>query len=169
MANIFDKIKGAVLGPEYEEDIMEEEYVERKPLPTIRQQATQPAQVSVTPTYQRTTPMRKTSGSKVVNINTNIQMEVVVTSPQNLEEARDVCDEIKEKKTVVVNLENVEHDIAQRISDFLCGACYALDGSVQLVSDGIIIIGPVNVELTGQFKEELQANGIKLPYTQMWK
>ena len=96
-------------------------------------------------------------------------MEVVVTAPNNLEEAGEVCDYRKEKKTVIVNLENIEHEIAQRISDFLCGACYALDGSIQLISDDIFIIGPVNVDITGQFKEELKANGIKLPYTSMWR
>ena len=161
MANILNRLRGAMLGESYEEDYdydyEDDERIEEEP--KVRNIDT--AKMS----YSR----KSNAGSKIVNIHTNVQMEVVVTAPNNLEEAGEVCDYLKEKKTVIVNLENIEHEIAQRISDFLCGACYALDGSIQLISDDIFIIGPVNVDITGQFKEELKANGIKLPYTSMWR
>ncbi len=159
MASILNKLKGAMLGDAYDEDdydeYEEEEIIEEEP--KVRN-------IDVARQYSK-----RTGSSKVVNIHTNVQMEVVVTTPENLEEAGEVCDYLKSKKTVVVNLESIEHETAQRISDFLCGACYALDGSIQLISDDIFIIGPVNVEISGQFKEELKANGIKLPYTSTWR
>ena len=161
MANLLNRLRGAMLGESYEDDYdydyEDDERIEEEP----KVRNIDAAKTS----YSR----KSNTGSKIVNIHTNVQMEVVVTAPNNLEEAGEVCDYLKEKKTVIVNLENIEHEIAQRISDFLCGACYALDGSIQLISDDIFIIGPVNVDITGQFKEELKANGIKLPYTSMWR
>lgn len=160
MASLLNKLKNTMLGAYDEEEdydgyYEEEESVEEEP--------------KVRSTESTKSYSRRSGSSKVVNMHANVQMEVVVTAPNNLEEAGEVCDYLKEKKTVIINLENIEHEIAQRISDFLCGACYALDGSIQLISDDIFIIGPVNVDITGQFKEELQANGIKLPYTSMWR
>ncbi len=161
MANILNKLRGAMLGEAYEDDDYEYEYEDEE----RDEEDSKVRNIESARNYSR----RNNNGSKVVNIHTNVQMEVVVTMPNNLEEAGEVCDYLKSKKTVIVNLESIEHEIAQRISDFLCGACYALDGSIQLISDDIFIIGPVNVDITGQFKEELKANGIKLPYTSMWR
>ena len=163
MANFWDKFKNRFLGEdEYDEyDEYEDEYEEYydepiKEIPPIRPSL-------------RTTSNKKTN-SKVVNINTNIQMEVVVTAPVSVEEASEVCDSLKSRKTIVVNLEDVEHKTAQRITDFLCGACYALDGSIQMISNGIFIIGPMNVDISGQFKEDLKAvSGIKFPSSTLWK
>ncbi|WP_105619616.1 cell division protein SepF [Vallitalea okinawensis] len=104
--------------------------------------------------------------SKIVNIHTNIQMEVVVTNPATFEEAKEICRHIVEKKPVVINLENVDHAIAQRITDFVCGACYALTGNIQRVTNNIYIIAPDNVDFAGDIdiKEELETNGIILPW-----
>lgn len=104
--------------------------------------------------------------SKVVNIHTNIQMEVVVTNPATFEEAKEICNNIKDKKPVVINLENIDHAIAQRITDFVCGACYALNGNIQRVTNKIYIIAPENVDFAGDIdiKEELETNGIILPW-----
>lgn len=108
--------------------------------------------------------MSKRPPQKIVNIQTNVQMSIAMASPKSLEEAGEVCDDLKEQKTVIVNLEDVEHEVAQRITDFLCGACYALGGSIRLISDDILLIGPIDVELTGDFKEKLRASGIKFNY-----
>ncbi len=161
MANLLNKLRGAMLGESYDDEEYEYDYEDEE----RAEEESNVRSIDSARSYSR----RNNNGSKVVNIHTNVQMEVVVTAPGNLEEAGEVCDYLKAKKTVIVNLENIEHEAAQRISDFLCGACYALDGSIQLISDDIFIIGPVNVDITGQFKEELKANGIKLPYTSMWR
>lgn len=163
MAGLLNKLKDAMLGESYEE--YDEEYDYDTDVEERVDEDSKVRNIESARGYSR----KNNNGSKIVNIHTNVQMEVVVTRPSNLEEAGEVCDYFKEKKTVIVNLENVEYEVAQRISDFLCGACYALDGSIQKISDEIFIIGPINVDITGQFKEDLKASGINLPYTTMWR
>lgn len=109
--------------------------------------------------------LRSHSGnSKIVNIHTNIKMEVVVTDPESYEEAQEICDHIKSKKPVVINLENLDRQTAQRTMDFLSGACYALNGDIQRVANNIFIIAPENVDIANSFKEELKTKGIILPW-----
>ena len=103
--------------------------------------------------------------AKVMNINTNVNMQVLVATPKSMEEAGELCAQLKQKKTIIVNLENVEHDTAQRISDFLCGASYALDGTIQLISGEIFVICPIDVEISSQLKEDLRTNAIQLTYS----
>lgn len=172
MANILEKLKNMVMGDNYDdEDEYDDEYddLDYEEEPVKQRSNVSPIRQSYINPSVSSTSRRSGMHSKVVSINTNVNMQVVVATPENLEEAAEVCEDLKDKKTVVVNLETVEHETAQRITDFLCGASYALDGSIQLVSNEIFIIGPVNVDITGQFKEELKASGIKLPYTSLWK
>lgn len=99
--------------------------------------------------------------SKVVNLNANVQMEVVVSSPETMEEAKEIAQHMKEKKPVVINLEFVDQPIAQRITDFLCGCCHALNGNVQRIADKIFMIAPDNVDFAGDLdiREKLQSEG----------
>ena len=78
--------------------------------------------------------------NKVLNLHANVQMEVVVASPETFEEAREISQHIKDKKPVIINLEFVEHGIAQRITDCLCGCCCAMDGNIQRIADKILRI-----------------------------
>ncbi len=103
------------------------------------------------------------SRGNVIDINAKVKMSVVVATPQSIEAASEITIELRNKKTVIVNLENMDRDIAQRITDFLSGSCYALGGSIKQISSRIYIIGPYDVAITGEFKEELAASGIKLP------
>lgn len=105
--------------------------------------------------------------SKVVNLNANIQMEVVMVNPESLEEARDIAMQIKDRKPVVINLEFAEPIVAQRITDLLCGCCYALNGNIQRVSDKIFMIAPDTVGFAGDLdiREKLQSeNGLMFPW-----
>ena len=102
--------------------------------------------------------------ARVMNISTNVNMQVLVATPKSMEEAGELCAQLKQKKTIIVNLENVEHDTAQRISDFLCGANYALDGTIQLISGEIFVICPIDVEISSQLKEDLRTNALELTY-----
>ena len=88
-------------------------------------------------------------------------MEVVVASPESFEEAKEISDDLRNNKPVVINLEFVEHPIAQRITDFLCGACYALGGNVQQIADKIYMIAPGNVDIAAStdFRKTLQNEG----------
>ncbi|MDF1616314.1 cell division protein SepF [Petrocella sp. FN5] len=105
-----------------------------------------------------------TSASKVVNFQASVQMEVVVIQPESYDEAQDICDHIKSQRPVIINLENMERNVAQRIMDFVSGSCYTLNGNLQRVTNNIFIIAPENVDVAGDFREELKSNGIILPW-----
>lgn len=98
---------------------------------------------------------KKQSG-KVVNIHTGNQFKMVVAQPNTFEDAKDICDHLKSKKPVVINLEGIEKHDAQRIIDFLSGSIYALDGSIQKVSCDIFVIAPNNVDVSGDLDEEIR-------------
>ena len=72
-------------------------------------------------------------------------MKLVIMQPVSFEEARDIANHLKERKPIVINLENVDNPTSRRIVDFLSGAVYALDGSIKKVSNGIFLIAPYNV------------------------
>lgn len=110
---------------------------------------------------------RTSSGAKVVNLHANVQMEVVVASPESFDEAKGISDDLRNNKPVVINLEFVEHPIAQRITDFLCGACYAMGGNVQQIADKIYMIAPGNVDIaaSSDFRRTLQnESGLVFPW-----
>lgn len=103
---------------------------------------------------------QKKQQNKVVNIHSSSQFKVVIMQPETIDDAQDICDHLKNKKPVVVNLEDIDKEAAQRIVDFLSGSVYALDGSIQKVSAGIFVIAPNNVDIMGDFKEELRSKGV---------
>ena len=94
--------------------------------------------------------------SKVVNMHSQNQLKVVVIQPDKYDDAQIICDHLKGKKPVVINLEELDKEIAQRIVDFLSGSVYALEGSIQKISSGIFLIAPHNVDIMGDFKDEMR-------------
>lgn len=170
MAKIFDKMKDLMFG-EYEDDddYYEDDYEYEAP---ARESASTSSgyglrEVSRESEYSSTmsAPRKSTRNNpQVYSINTNVQMQVVIIKPECYEDAQEICDQIKTKKPVVVNLEKVEFPIAQRIMDFLSGTCYSLEGSIQRVANNIFIIAPENVDISGDFKEELKTKGVLLPW-----
>ena len=98
--------------------------------------------------------------NKVVNIHTKSQMKVVIYEPTNFEEAPSIVDNLKSRKPVIINLENIDQELAKKFFDFLNGAIYALDGNIQKVSAGIFILAPNNVDISGNIKEELKNKGV---------
>jgi len=99
---------------------------------------------------------KKQQSGKVVNIHSANQFKMIVAQPNTFDDAQDICDHLKSKKPVVINLEGIEKADAQRIIDFLSGAIYSLDGSIQKVSCDIFVIAPNNVDVSGDLKEELK-------------
>jgi len=150
---------------EYEDD--EDEYEEDYQAPVVRENTVpfrEPSRIKEMPDYtQGAAPKRTKGNSQVYSINTNVQMQVVIIKPECYEDAQEICDQVKTKKPVVVNLEKVEFPIAQRIMDFLSGTCYSLEGSIQRVANNIFIIAPENVDISGDFKEELKTKGLIFP------
>ena len=88
-------------------------------------------------------------------------MEVCVIKPRSMEDTREITDTLLASCTVVLNMEGLDVDIAQRIIDFASGSCYAIDGNLQKVSNFIFIITPSGVEVSGDFQEIL--NGVDMP------
>jgi len=95
-----------------------------------------------------------TTKNKVVNIHSNAQMKVVIHHPTEFDETASIVDNLKNRKPVIINLENLDADLARKIFDFCSGALYALDGQIQKVSKGIFILAPSNVDISGNIKEE---------------
>ncbi len=78
-------------------------------------------------------------------------MEVCVIKPTNVDESREIADTLLSNRTVVLNMEGLDADIAQRIIDFTSGATYAINGNLQKISHYIFIITPPSVDISGDF------------------
>lgn len=95
------------------------------------------------------------SSNKVVPMRRSSSMEVSLIKPTSMEDTREICDYLLAGKAVVLNMEGIHMEIAQRIIDFTCGATYSMDGNLQKISNYIFIATPSSVELSGDFPELL--------------
>ena len=103
---------------------------------------------------------RHGNSSKVVNIHTTTQLQVVLVSPTRFENASEIADHLRDKRTVVLNLEQTDKNIARRLIDFLSGVAYANEGTIKKVALATYIITPYNVEILGDLIDELENNGL---------
>ena len=101
-----------------------------------------------------------TSRDKVVNINTTTQLQVVLVKPEKFQDASAIADHLRDKRTVVLNLESANKDVARRKVDFLSGAAYAQEGKIKKVAVATYIITPYNVDIIGDLIDELENNGM---------
>jgi len=106
------------------------------------------------------TDFRRSSNNKVVNINATTQLSVVLVKPEKFENAVDIADHLRDKRTVVLNLEQTNKDVARRLVDFLSGVTYAQDGKIKKVANSTFIITPYNVDILGDLIDELENNGL---------
>ena len=101
------------------------------------------------------------NGNKVVNIGATSQMKVVLVKPDRFETAAEIADHLREKRAVLMNLEQTNKDISRRLIDFLSGVAYAQDGKIKRVAANTYIITPYNVDLMGDdLMDELETNGV---------
>lgn len=118
--------------------------------PAVKEAKTFNKTAATASTYRKpsskVTPMRKKAG---------FSMEVNVIRPNSMEDARDIAETLMNSCTVILNLEGLDVEIAQRIIDFTCGACYSLAGSLQKISTYIYILTPSEVDISGDFQEIL--------------
>ena len=98
--------------------------------------------------------------NKVVNIHTTTQLQVVLVKPERFENASEIADHLRDKRTVVLNLEQTDKTIARRLIDFLSGVAYANEGTIKKVALATYIITPYNVEILGDLIDELENNGL---------
>lgn len=96
--------------------------------------------------------------NKVVGMPGVQQVKVIISQPSSFEQSEEICEHLKDKKSIIVNLEYVNKDVARRIIDFISGAVYALDGNIQKISNSIFLVAPFNYEITNEvLKEDIKS------------
>ena len=99
--------------------------------------------------------------NKVVNIHATAQLQVILIKPEKfLVDANVIADHLREKKTVILNCESTDRVEAARLIDFLAGVAYANDGNIKKIANNNYIITPYNVNISGDFIDELESNGM---------
>ncbi|MDA8226889.1 MAG: cell division protein SepF [Desulfitobacterium hafniense] len=139
MAKIIDKFIG-IMG--FADEEVEEDYVEEAEKDEVREEV-----------------KNNRKSAQVVSIHTQKQMKVVVMEPGTFEESQSIADQLKNRRPVIVNLENTEKNLAKRIVDFISGTTYALGGNMQKVGNGIFLFVPNNVDISGEMKDDIKEKG----------
>ena len=102
---------------------------------------------------------------KVVPLTQQAQsIKMVISQPTTFEQSEEICSLLKEKKSVIVNLEYVSKEVARRIVDFISGGVYALDAHIQKVSNSIFLIAPYNYEITNEMAREEIKNKLSVSW-----
>ena len=147
--SIFDELKRLARPYEDEEEEYEEDFA---PVGSTRETARDRSK-------DRERDADRRSG-KVVNIHTTTQLQVVLVNPSRFENASEIADHLRDKRTVVLNLEHTDKNISRRLIDFLSGVAYANEGTIKKVALSTYIITPYNVEILGDLIDELENNGL---------
>lgn len=99
----------------------------------------------------KVTPMRQPSARR----NSSANMEVCVVKPVSVNDSREITETLLAGRTVILNLEGMDLEIAQRIIDFVSGATFAISGNLQKISNSIFLVTPTNVDITGDLQDLL--------------
>ncbi len=136
----------------YDDDYYDEPEPPKKALPSREDNNnTAEEERPVKKTVPKVTPMRQ-----MKKIDSG--MEVCVIKPTTVEDAREITETLLANRTVVLNLEGLDVEIAQRIIDFTSGSCFAISGNLQKISNYIFIITPASVDISGDFQEILSGS-----------
>ncbi|MEG2353559.1 MAG: cell division protein SepF [Clostridium sp.] len=139
----FDKIVNSLVGEDVDEFENGEEVDEE-----VDEEGTEPIEIAS---------VRR--NNKVVNIHSNASTKIIIYKPEEFrEDAMTICEHLKNRKIIVVNVYQIERTVAQRLLDYIGGASFVLGAEIQEVGKGIYIISPSNVEVSNSFKYELQQN-----------
>ena len=156
---IFDEFKRLAHPYEDEEEDEEFEDFDLSPRPVERRERDRTERASRTDSSVPGTEEERRS-NKVVNIRAATQLQVVLVKPERFEDASSIADHLREKRTVVLNLESTNKEIARRLLDFLSGVAYANEGKIKKVAISTYIITPYNVDILGDLIDELENNGL---------
>lgn len=102
--------------------------------------------------------------NKIVGMPQTQQIKMVISQPTSFEQSENICDLLKEKKSIIVNLEYVNKEVARRIIDVISGAVHALDGHIQKVSNSIFLIAPYNYDITNDMAREEIKNKLSVSW-----
>ena len=103
-------------------------------------------------------------GKKVVNMPQTQQVRMVISQPTTFEQAEEICTYLKNRKSVIVNLEYVNKDVARRIVDVMSGAVHALDGHIQKISNSIFLIAPTYYEISTEMARDEIKNKLSVSW-----
>ena len=150
------------------EDEMEDDYDEDEDVyddvddPEERNQTPPPREREEPRRREYQEPPRRNNGGKVVNIHATTQLQVVLVKPDRYENASEIADHLRDKRTVVLNLEKTQKDVSRRLLDFLSGVAYAQEGKIKKVALQTYIVTPYNVDIMGDLIDELENTGLYL-------
>ena len=103
-------------------------------------------------------------GKKIVNMPQTQQVRMVISQPTTFEQAEEICSYLKNRKSVIVNLEYVNKDVARRIVDVMSGAVHALDGHIQKISNSIFLIAPTYYEISTEIARDEIKNKLSVSW-----
>ena len=154
---LLDELK-RLTRPYDDEDDEFEDFTPRAPekIPVTPRTAA-PARVPTGSTFEE-----RRESNRVVNIHATTQLQVVLVKPERFDMAAEIADHLREKRTVVLNLEQTNKDISRRLLDFLSGVAYAQDGKIKKVALQTYIVTPYNVDIMGDLIDELESSGVYL-------
>ncbi|MCI8593881.1 MAG: cell division protein SepF [Oscillospiraceae bacterium] len=157
---LFDEIKR--LARPYDEDDLDDEELDDDFEPVQRSDRRERDRLAVRERENTmpTAELEPRRSNKVVNIHTTTQLQVVLVKPDRFENASEIADHLRDKRTVVLNLESTNKEIARRLLDFLSGVAYANEGKIKKVAISTYIITPYNVDILGDLIDELENNGM---------
>ena len=140
---------------EYDEELDELEEEVQEPAPRGRRPSPF-ATAGETDSYSTTATAASTASSgfsgQVLNMTTGGKQEVVLFHTKNFDSAAKAADELRNKKAVILNMENVDKSLTRRVVDFLSGAVYALDGSVKKIAQSTYLFCPHNMNVVGDLE-----------------
>ena len=159
---MMDKFRGWMgVDDDYDEEY---EYIEEKEVPApsrkrAAKEIKEKESVVMDNPYMGDVEVTKRS-NKVVNIAATTQLSVVLVKPERFENAAEIADHLRDRRTVVLNLEDTNKEIARRLIDFLSGVTYSLEGKIKKVANNTFIITPYTVDIMGDLIDELENNGL---------
>nr|WP_300090512.1 cell division protein SepF [Sedimentibacter sp.] len=139
---VMDKVKDFIGINDLEEDYEEEEVVAEGKFESSKNDRME--------TY--------TKKNNVIKVHSNTDMKVFICEPQKYEDCTKAVDELKNRKVVVLNIEGMELENQKQVFEFIKGAVYALEASIQKISNGIFVIAPNNVQIDGRLSDRFERN-----------
>lgn len=136
---MMDKVKDLIGITDYDDDYEDEDIVE-----------TDYRQSDKVETYSKR--------NNVIKVHSNLDMKVYISQPEKYEDCTKAVDEIKNRKVVVLNIEGLELEDQKQIFEFIKGAVYALEASIQKISHGIFVLAPSNVQIDGRLGDRFERN-----------
>lgn len=158
---VMDKFLNYMRLNEEDTDDYDEEYLDDDEVEVAPPRKAAPQKNRESDEYEERGSAKKAAPSKVTPIHQSVSkrspvgngMEVCVIKPTSVEDAREITETLLANRTVVLNLEGIDVDVAQRIIDFTSGSCFAISGNLQKISHYIFIITPASVDISGDFQD----------------